>query len=236
MSDKVELAVLVVDDDSGFRDSVRRLLWLNGDRLPAAVLEAANGDEALDIVRRRTVDCVLLDHRMPGRMGVDLIPALLDTDPHLPVIMVTGTGDEPTAVAAMKNGAADYLVKGTVSADALIRSIRNALEKRGLRRALEEQRLALLEAERQRVMVESLAAVCHHLGQPITVISTCLQMMKRPDAAVIPDLMAQCAQAADAAHAIMKKIQALCVYRSEPYLPAGGGEAAKGSDRILAMP
>ena len=77
------------------------------------------------------VDCVLLDYYLPDRPGVELIDALRTAaqDPHLPIVLLTGKGDESTAVAAMQNGASDYLPKNKANEAVLTRAIGNALEK-----------------------------------------------------------------------------------------------------------
>lgn len=94
-----------------------------------------------------------------------------------------------------------------------------ALQKTELQRTIAEQQRALLEAERQRVMIESLATACHHLGQPATVIMTCLALMRRenpsPDMAA---LITPCETAATAIEDILKRLNRVSEYRTVPYL------------------
>lgn len=234
MSERNEYRILVVDDDSALRNSMRRLLWLVGQSMPMQVLEAVDGAEAMRAITEDRIDCVLLDHRMPGRTGTEWIVDFLEADRNLAIVMVTGEGDEQAAVNAMKNGAMDYLVKGTITADSIQRAMTNALEKRAMRQTLEQQREMLLTAERQRVMIECLGTVCHHIGQPMTVITTYLDIMKRQekDAAMLA-MIDECTVAAEKANDVLARLQAVSMYRTETYLETPEGTQASNQDRIL---
>jgi len=235
MNEPREYGILVVDDDSVFRDSMCRLLWLIAQTMPLRVQDVASGAEALRAFTENKIDCVLLDQRMPGGAGADWIVEFLKADGNLAIVMVTGEGDEQTAVAAMKNGAMDYLVKGTITAESLQRAIANAVERVSMRLALERQRQMLLTAERHRIMLESLGSVCHHLGQPMTVITTYLEIMKRQETnPSLQNMINQCAEAMDRVNALLSKFQAVSTYRTEPYLETAEGAPALYTNRILA--
>ena len=236
MKDDKQHCILMVDDDSDYRESMRRLLWTVNESFPVRVLEASEGAQAMDVLRKEHVDCVLLDHRMPGRSGVDWIAEFLESDTHLPIVMVTGQGNEATAVSAMKQGAMDYLVKGCISAEELQRAVTNAVEKMAMRRTLAKQREALLMAERHRGMIESLGSACHHLGQPMSVVTVCLDIMKRQSwGPSVQALVDKCEAAVESVNEILTKLQRVSVYRTEPYLPASEGEAQRSDKRILCL-
>ncbi len=236
MNERRVYRILVVDDDGVFRDSMRRILWLVGQSLPIHVQDAASGADALRALTQGHIDCMLLDHRMPGGSGTEWLAEFLKADSNLAIVMVTGEGDAQTAVAAMKNGAMDYLVKGTITAESLWRTIAHAVEKVAMRLALERQRQMLLTAERQRVMVESLGSVCHHLGQPMTVITTYLALMKRQESdPSLLDMINQCAEAVERVNALLAKLQMVSTYRTEPYLSTSEGVPDSASDQILAV-
>jgi len=99
--------ILVVDDELSMREFLAILLEKEGYR----VLGAADGQEALEIVDRESVDLVVSDIRMPGMNGLDLLASLKKKDSSLPVIMITAFASPEDAVAAMKNGAFDYITK-----------------------------------------------------------------------------------------------------------------------------
>jgi len=214
-------SILVIDDDDSFRQGIKRLLWLNRSRMPTQFLEADNGQAGFDMLDYN-VDCILLDYQLPGRNGLEWMPDYTEKKPDAAIIMVTGEGNEETAVQALKLGAADYLTKGFISEDSLFKAISNAVERIWLRKAVEKQKEQLIDAEKQRVMIESLGAACHHLGQPATVITTYLEMIKRqklPDEAVT--MLESCIEAANSIGDVLNKLQQVSEYRTEPYRPAG---------------
>jgi FixJ family two-component response regulator len=226
--------ILIVDDDPHFRSAQKRNVRRMHLRMNVQVetLEAASGSEALEIIKSQSPGCVLLDHNMPGGSGLGCLKKMLDYDPGLAIIMLTGQGSEQLAVDAMKNGAMDYLVKGSISPEELRRAILNAIEKVELRRTIERQREELLDAERQRVMIGSLGTACHHIGQPATVISAYLQMMQLQETdSETKEMIAACMEASEAIAEILRKLQLVSQYRETPYLP--GSEHL--GDSIIAL-
>jgi len=122
-----EPTVLVADDEIGVRESVGRTLRQEGCR----VITAEDGDAALDALRRGGVDALLADLRMPGLDGLELLRAAKLLTPEVEVIVLSGHGTVEEAVAAMKEGAYDFLTKPIERAQ-LVHTIRQALEHRAL--------------------------------------------------------------------------------------------------------
>ena len=102
-----ETIVYVVDDDHGVRDSLSLLLRSVG--IKSAAYESAKA--FLDAYEDDRVACLVADIRMPGMSGLDLQRELKERDIGLPIIFITGHGDVPMAVNAMKSGAMDFLQK-----------------------------------------------------------------------------------------------------------------------------
>ena len=121
-------AILVVDDDPGLRESFRLILEDEYE-----VLDVPDGAQALDIVRSYQVDLVLLDIRLPGMDGLEVLERIKALDDQLDVILVTAVKTVRTAVSAMKLGALDYLTK-PFDEEEVLTVIRRALEKRALER------------------------------------------------------------------------------------------------------
>ncbi len=103
-------------------------------------------------------------------------------------------------------------------------------------RTIKEQQDRLLHVERQRVMIESLGSLCHHLGQPATLIATYLYMLQQQ--ANTPEMkktVEDCQTAFDAMQDILTRLQRVVVYRTEPYLGDVDGGAPSAGDRIVSV-
>jgi len=138
------LFVFVVDDDRSVRESLRNLIRSAG----LNVQTFASAQEFLTSQRPDAPACLVLDVQLPGLSGLDLQQELAKGLAQIPIIFITGQGDIPMAVRAMKAGAVDFLRK-PFSEEALLNSIRSALVSRG-----EEKALTLTEArvaERERI-------------------------------------------------------------------------------------
>jgi len=119
------LRVLVVDDDDVDRMAVRRSLKASG--IDAEITEAEDAVTALERIRSAIYDCALFDFRMPGSDGLELLRQIRADGVATPVIMLTGFGDEQTAVDLMKAGASDYLPKNSLTPERLGRSVRSVV-------------------------------------------------------------------------------------------------------------
>jgi DNA-binding NtrC family response regulator len=129
--------VMVVDDEEGVRASIRAIL-----EGTCEVLEAETGAAALEQLRTREVDLVMLDQRMPGEPGIDVLPRVKAADPSTLVVLATAVHDVRTAVEALKRGAYDYITK-PFDVDAILMLVERALEKRALERQVLGLRAAL---------------------------------------------------------------------------------------------
>ncbi len=117
-----EPAVFVIDDDDAVRESIAFLLTTAG--ISVRPFESARA--FLDALPEVNSGCIITDVRMPDISGIDLLRAVHERKPGLPVIVITGHGDVPLAVEAMKLGATDFLEK-PFDDDLLIASVRSAL-------------------------------------------------------------------------------------------------------------
>ena len=127
--------VFIVDDDASFRNAMERLLRAGG----YAVQTFASATEFLQCARTDAPGCVLLDLQMPGPSGLDLQSALVRSEDPLPIVFVTGQGDIPTSVHAMRAGADDFLTK-PVKKSVLFPAIERALARDARDRAQRARR------------------------------------------------------------------------------------------------
>ena len=120
--------ILVIDDEAAIRDSLRMTLEYEGYEF----IGAATGQEGLALAEREAPDLVLLDVKMPGMDGIEVLERLRNMNEALPVVVVSGHGTISTAVEATKKGAFDFIEKPFASERVLV-SLRNALDSRQLR-------------------------------------------------------------------------------------------------------
>src|SRR6516162_5141722 len=103
------MKILIVDDHAIFREGLKRIL---SDQFKAAIFgDAGNAAEALKQVWKEKWDLVLLDIKMYGRSGLDVLKEIRTSVPHLPVLMLSGHVEEQYAVRVLKAGADGYLTK-----------------------------------------------------------------------------------------------------------------------------
>lgn len=127
--------VYVIDDDESARSSLEFLLDVAGVR----VRSFASGDQFLKSSPSLKRACIITDVRMPGMGGVDLARRVKDTDPSVPVIVITGHADVPMAIDAMKAGASDFIEK-PFEENLIISAIRRALSEKAEGDAAAEER------------------------------------------------------------------------------------------------
>jgi len=140
-----QIQILVVEDDRGLLKLIEKRLTRDGYRVKCA----ASGKEAVDILSAEAEMLLLLDYRLGDITGKELIDRLLEKDIQAPFIIMTGHGDERTAVEMMKRGARDYLIKDEAFIDILPRVLDNVLNRLLIEQKLQVAKLALQESEKR---------------------------------------------------------------------------------------
>ena len=139
--------ILLIDDDPVDRELVRYQLQSEAGSIEYQA--ADSGRNGLELIRSWAPDCVLLDLNLPDMAGMELLRSAVSESPRLPIIVITAHGSEQIAAEAMRNGAADYLIKGALTGNTLTHSIDRVLEREALRRQVEEQRRHIEERNRE---------------------------------------------------------------------------------------
>jgi len=118
------MKVAVIDDDKSVRSSLARAIKTAG----IEVVSFSSANEFLDDPCLSQIDCAVTDVRMPGIDGLALQEMLAQTQPHLSLVFITGQGDVPIGIKAMKRGAVDFLEK-PVDRKALLEAVHRAAER-----------------------------------------------------------------------------------------------------------
>jgi len=122
-----QIKLLIVDDNPDDRFYYKRLL-LKVKGINWTILESENGEDGLALCKKENPDCILLDYILPDTDGLEFLLQMKNSSLSVPVIMLTGQGDETVAVLAMKEGASDYLAKDVLTPASLKGTILNCIE------------------------------------------------------------------------------------------------------------
>jgi len=169
------IRLLYIDDDPGLGRLVERTLSRHG----LVVRHALSGDEGLRLLGSEAFDVIALDHFMPGKEGLEVLTEIRRLSNPPPVVYVTGADEGRIAVAALKAGAADYVIKdvGGVFLDLLRKAIEQALSAERLRREKEAAEQEMREARERAEML--LREVNHRVANSLQLVASLVAMQQR---------------------------------------------------------
>lgn len=146
---KNQRSILIVDDCEEDRQTYCRYLCRDS-HCTYKIVEAETGEEGLLLCQQQVFDAILLDYLLPDLDGLEFFNQLKVKFLDIPVLMLTGTGNESVAIEALKSGVRDYLIKGAITAESLRIAINSAIEQQRW------QRIAQANDERFRASVETM--------------------------------------------------------------------------------
>lgn len=173
------LKVLVVDDEPGIRSGVTRILktfqvnypFMDEDYI-YEVIEAATGEDGIDIIDREKPDIVLLDNKLPGIQGIDVLEYIRNKRYDIVVAMITSYASLDVAVKAHKFGATDFIPKPFTPQE-LKSSIENITKQQYLKRITHQ-----MNEEGRKIRYQFLSVLSHELKAPLNAIEGYLRMMQ----------------------------------------------------------
>jgi len=155
------IKLLLVDDDAGDRKMVKLALSQFSDIINFDIETAEILSEAIENLKNKDYDVVLLDLGLPDSSGIDTVQKTHEANPNVPIVVLTGLTSEETGLEALEKGAEDYLVKGKILEHTLVKAIRYSIERKKVENKLKEA----VEAKSKFISI-----VSHDLRVPLTSI------------------------------------------------------------------
>ena len=169
---------------------------------------------------------VLLDLSLPDSQGLETFTRLQGQAARTPIVVLTGLDDETLAVKAVQEGAQDYLIKGQVDGNLLVRSMRYAIERHSVREELRranlrimEQQKSVIEEERLKVLLQMAGATAHELNQPLAALLGFIGLLKMggTDPDKLDRYLSEIDKAGNRMAKIVSQIQNIRRYEVKPY-------------------
>lgn len=195
-----ELKVLIIDDSEDDRELCTRALK-KAFGSDIGLVELSTGESTLEVIRKEAPNCILLDYSLPGRNGLEVLKKVRTKYKNLPVIILTGQGNETVAVKAMKLGAQDYIIKSNINEETIYHVLLMAIEHCDLKERIEKQQQALALFTR---------ALAHDLKEPVRTILSFAQLMK--DESLAGEQQIYLSRIEKSAHNMNKLINSVRVY------------------------
>jgi signal transduction histidine kinase len=172
MAVNASLHVLVIDDDADTRANLRDILGLDDYRVETA----ATAEEALNRDNWPSISAILLDRKLPDGSAEELLPRLKQLAPDAAILIVTGYADLDGAIAAIRQGAADYITK-PINPDLIRTRLAGIAEQKRLALKLKQAQEQALQSERLAAIGQMMTGLAHESGNALARSKACLEML-----------------------------------------------------------
>jgi len=172
------MKVLLIEYNSGDTHLMREMLAEARD-VPFDLVCADRLSTGLEHLSEGGIDIVLLDLSLPDSQGLDTFARVYAQAPQVPIVVLTGLDDETLAVKAVQEGAQDYLIKGQVEINLLVRAMRYAIERKRAEEALQRSQEQLHQGEKMKALGTLVAGVAHEINNPINLIMFNIPLLKK---------------------------------------------------------
>ncbi len=169
-------SILIIDDSPEDRELFSSML--KEAEPDVTVLACKDGRDGVGRARQQALDCVLLDLRLDGEDGLEVLAQLQEVRPNLPVIVFTGQGSEQAATDAFVAGAAYYLPKRDLTGKALWTAVRRVIHRASLDRELKSKRDAMERSNRLDAIGQLAAGIAHDFNNQLGALRYCIELLK----------------------------------------------------------
>lgn len=231
--------ILIVDDNPDDLELCQKALEKAGGET-YAIHKSDSGNDAIGKIKIRRPDAVLLDYSLPGHDGISVLKTIKSIDPLLPVIMLTGKGNETIAVQAMKEGAHDYIVKSAIAPKPLSTAVNAAIDYACNEQKIREQRARIEqqaeELERINEELETFTYIASHdLRSPLVNLRGFCGELHRSIDAVLPMLQNILPQLSEIEREILRKEVCQQIPKSLTYITTAAEKMDRMTDAILKL-
>lgn len=172
-----QINILIVEDNPGDSRLIQEMLSeTKGVKFD---LKFANRiSKGIEYILEGGMDIILLDLSLPDSRGLDTFISIYEKAKEIPIIVLTAIDDETLAIETVKKGAEDYLVKGKMDGNLLLRSIRYAIERKNVEKSMRELQENLAHTKKKAAIGTLVGGIAHTISNPLTVIIADIQMIK----------------------------------------------------------